>query len=1372
MERPVDAHDPGLIIDWARWAEPDARKEESANDAISGALDDWYAGAEAELLAQYGLIGSDAEPHYMGIGKPPEVVVEPTTKRFRDVPDELGIIGHRLEWACRACNLIQSLGPMIIEAAGSSEVKVRDRAAAHIETLSRFGHRACSFAREEHVCPNDADGDALWPLIRRGMKMIGELVRSRHGRRPRLMRWRWGFDGEDFNGFDKMAMHLEDAMRRFAAHRTRRARARLRKWAEELPEHAGHKVTKAPDSTFALSASADKSHAGEQTPQRAADMGAQEWGRIWRSSVDDQADEIMNALDALQIEEGDMSHPAIALPPIDPAELGHTARQVRATTGIGGDWIRLFHIGRLLTRGALAALAKWYMAVERAGRWPAVIRSIIEVALSKKAGGARLIGLAASLYRLWARHRYKDIKAVLEGRLVRPELAAAPGRGAQGAVFEVALANEVAVARDGVAATSIVDISKFYEYIDIAEFAGPAIRLGMPRCIIALAAHFYLGPRRIRVRGAYSEAMHPRRSIVAGCTWCTVLIRVAVAAPLDGLTNQLKKWMKEWNVNVLTRMYIDDCAVSTMGSVANVTLVHTWISEYIMSWVRVALRKRVAMDKLQCIAAHDGLRQALRRRLRPIGYNVVKVGELLGTDFAGGGRLARRRLQEQRRRKAAARRRRLRWWSKLGRNAAKVIDTGLFPSVSYGMHCNGLPPAVLRDARRTRGAFAMVKCHGSSLTAKLATGGKNFSDVDPASVHPAPPLLYLLNLLFDFPRYRFNFVFAWRMATRDFVEVEGQWKAIRGPVGAAMCHLRRLGASWPAPFRIVIGSVSIDICTTPPKQVYAYLRDSARVALDLQMLGNMITARAWDRSAVLERYKHGVDWDMMRRILASKSVSPVGRRALQIFMAGGFWSDERRWLSGLKEDPSCALCQEAVGDDEHFIAAQCPAVQIALMWRRLAGEDCSDPQCLGDPSLSPLIYLGLPPRAARWLPTPEMQSEGWLTMGGVGMSYGDGSGYRQQLRCGRIATWSVVRLRVDQSGKLECAEALRGVVPGLFPTVPRAEIYALFQHLRHAGQGACYGGDCKHVIDTFQKGIEPYFTSSRCVNADLWRKVKWAQDDHGIPMGARKIKAHASREAAVEQGSTVEDWEGNRTADAHCKQLARAMAEDGAADGIGVRTKVDYRRMVDRIVAVATWALRYRQQFAKGNKSHRGPKANGGQDGSAHHIVTIAPGRWRCSVCRREAWAPRVLQRLRKSACQGHIANSCHGSHQLDVVKGILWCRRCGAYTTRQPRALRRQCPGCPMSEAARNVRARLARGMAPTTAHYLKAASIADWTPYAAPAKDDIVEGRGQPGDGGKALEGDQKRDGPASASAHRTDGDHCQGNRGEDSTFTRKRP
>jgi hypothetical protein len=72
------------------------------------------------------------------------------------------------------------------------------------------------------------------------------------------------------------------------------------------------------------------------------------------------------------------------------------------------------------------------------------------------------------------------------------------------------------------------------------------------------------------------------------------------------------------------------------------------------------------------------------------------------------------------------------------------------------------------------------------------------------------------------------------------------------------------------------------------------------------------------------------------------------------------------------------------------------------------------------------------------------------------------------------------------------------------------------------------------------------------------------------------------------------------------------------------------------------------------------------------------------------------------------VARGCHSSHDLHATAGVLWCRRCGSYSTRQPRALASPCPQRPRSEAAKNVLGRLLRGLPPTTAAYLSREAIA----------------------------------------------------------------
>ena len=77
--------------------------------------------------------------------------------------------------------------------------------------------------------------------------------------------------------------------------------------------------------------------------------------------------------------------------------------------------------------------------------------------------------------------------------------ALAPERGAIRAAFDAAWECEAALASDETAATILADLRKFYEYIEFEDFAAGAAREGVPRAIILLAAHMYMGSWRMVV---------------------------------------------------------------------------------------------------------------------------------------------------------------------------------------------------------------------------------------------------------------------------------------------------------------------------------------------------------------------------------------------------------------------------------------------------------------------------------------------------------------------------------------------------------------------------------------------------------------------------------------------------------------------------------------------------------------------------------------------------------------------------------------------------------------------------------------------------------------------------------------------------------
>ncbi len=148
---------------------------------------------------------------------------------------------------------------------------------------------------------------------------------------------------------------------------------------------------------------------------------------------------------------------------------------------------------------------------------------------------------------------------------------------------------------------------------------------------------------------------------------------------------------------------------------------------------------------------------------------------------------------------------------------------------------------------------------------------------------------------------------------------------------------------------------------------------------------------------------------------------------------------------------SCQCCLEAIGDDIHELH-QCEALQGELLRQRLLGRIGRRlPDHVRSAGCVPLLAMGLPPRCTKWGLVAREHPEGEIGMGFDGEAYGDGSGFGQQHRDARVATWSLVR-GVNAMGRTSDAENVRGIADGWMPTVPRGELQASIQFLSPRGR--------------------------------------------------------------------------------------------------------------------------------------------------------------------------------------------------------------------------------------------------------------------------------------------------------------------------------
>ncbi len=357
--------------------------------------------------------------------------------------------------------------------------------------MKRIGAVAATYLRMKRgECDRGGTAQSTYDCLRGGLKLLAATSRAVHGRLPLVDQWCRGEGQSWLAQLKDTQLMVDHAHLDFARSRSSQRAKETRHWAATASQAIAHRVTKAVESATQFSASASKRHMGSASPQEAVDHGIDEWATPWDATPHDESETVLKEIEAVETCMG--AYAEIPLPNIDDEDIHWGGRSFGGRTAVGVCGLRPRHT-LLLSRDARRAMGRLLMCVEKCRRWPRAVWAVVEVALSKKTGGSRLVGLSATVYRMWARVRFRHIRSLLERRIERPYLAAAPKRGAARAAFEVARATEAAAAKDLGTAGSMVDIASFYEYICPAEYARAALRFGVPKIIIMLSTHLYLG---------------------------------------------------------------------------------------------------------------------------------------------------------------------------------------------------------------------------------------------------------------------------------------------------------------------------------------------------------------------------------------------------------------------------------------------------------------------------------------------------------------------------------------------------------------------------------------------------------------------------------------------------------------------------------------------------------------------------------------------------------------------------------------------------------------------------------------------------------------------------------------------------------------
>ena len=1280
-------------------------------------LDHWYAGAEFELMGLFGLQGADDEGAHLGLGCHGREVERRVGGRYCGSPDQLGLVGQRLAWTMRSAKAVSIAGSSlpVSSARGPRCSPPLDalldyrhpyfhfcdnpRAVSAARCLVAVGRRSAAFAAELKQLRMDESLAPFVPLLRKGLESLAAVARPHHGSPPLVACWAIGSKRNEIDQFGELANDLAGCLSRAVAAKKQRELASIRQWARTATLKQAHAATKPCAFVAAHSASPSKGHRGELTPQAAADVGRAEWARVWHAvdgEVHGLVGRIMQALPAegdppsrfFAVDDG--PYVPLDLPPISPEKLRVVLRSFRTGTAVGVDWVRLRHLA-LLSGPALAELASILEAMELGGSLPAALAGTVAVALAKRSGGSRLIGVAAALYRCWSKIRYADLRDELEARLARSFLAAAPQQGSLRAVSELALRAEQAQLKGLESAAALVDISKFYESLDLVDVAQAADYMGVPRPVISLCLSFYLAPRRIRVGRSWSKPLFPQRSIVAGCTWAMIYIRCLILGPAERFLAELRALACGHELNLLLRIYVDDVTLLVSSALERLKRFVTVAAGRLVSWISGTLKLAVARDKLVCIASSVAVRRALQPTVGALGYKVVLVAPCLGADFTAGG-IYRARLAFARRLRAAARRKpRLRWWRGLGAPTAAVARGGIAGSATHAVEVSGLPPTSMRALRRAMAAAAPIQAVGASLSARLALGGDKAAESDPRVLFHNMPLRFIMSYLWDVVGSRQEFVRAWYLLREkcDGMRSKKLWQNVRGPMSAAWAHLVDIGVVWVSPFVFRSRGIDVSFLDLPPGRAYQLLAEHARITVDHELLIRHATDFGCDGELVLDLYQRGIDWASLRWALTSERspLAAVQRRALGLVATDAIWEEERKWLAGFLPTGSCLLCFCGIGTKEHRLCS-CLGVVQALDWARAAGAVQREAPEIADPALAPLRLFGWAPVAVERAVAPSRRAQGFLVLGRVGRYYGDGSCLWPQMKACESAAWSLV-YNDGSGGELPGSSA---GLPGLFGTSFRGELMAIVQFFKVAGPGSSFAGDCKSIVDAVALGVPPHLATAASRDADLWSRLRrLVRERRGDRLLVYWTRAHRSRAVAARAGAeALMDWAGNRAADELAKSAAARHGQPTRARALQLSTQLTARHLT-RLALAASVGL----DRCGGVPRRRGKRVRsvGGSEAFGGHVpIPLRGGGWHCKLCRIRAITKASVRTFRAVPCRGNFLSRAHPSHTLSVLEGVVWCGRCGAYSVEKMVGLARPCPGHPTTPSSAR-RLQLLRG-------------------------------------------------------------------------------
>ncbi len=1033
-----------------------------------------------------------------------------------------------------------------------------------------------------------------------------------------------------------------------------------------------------------------------------------------------------------------------------PAELRAASRTFRRDTATAFDGVPM-RAYDLLSDAALDIVADIFMIMEATGHLPMQLALVEMPMIEKTKGGHRAVATLVSLYRIWAKVR-KPLLTQWELQNDRPYLAAGKGRSPQTSVWRQACHAEAAVESGYHSATLLWDLSSFFEAVRREPLWHRARRLGFPLPLLKVALCMYGSPRVLSLGGMLSAPIPADNGVLAGCGLAMALTRAYVIGPLDAV---VENFGPRSALPARLDMYVDDLAVAAEGKMGQVVLRLANAAELLQEAIEGPLHCSIEVGKAAVVSSSKALTDILRNRFgklagaadgvnpaprdcptRPrqagprrchVRRKLVKkhapsAAPNLGIDYAAGQRRGthgsgcRRNQRLARLRIKTCRLARIR--SMAGRRAPLIFMAGPLPEATYGAAVNGLSDKEIITIRRNAAQAFTPRARGRSLSRLMLLVGLPTWRAEVEVVLEYARQVWQASLLgpaipTDGTMTLTELSKIWHAVdTEAIITHDGTrrcWAAVRGPIGAMWLSLHRIGWTMRGPFTMLNRDKDeVTLTTTSPAMLAKMLHQAAVHTLQLQVGEKLATTDDAFRG------RRAAADHVAAQLRSDRQLTARDRAAYMSVACGAVMTHSRAVACGYLVLDRCPLCglpgdtiTHRVWRCKHHLAVQArEAAAPRWLIQEFERDDNAERNAFWTTALIPHPADTWPAPAAdatmcyEWVGEEPPQDDDRGAGGGPlvsGSLYVDGSCTVNVFPELRRAASSIIQQQPGGAGGWR----LRMPVPRPLPQTPQSAEYAtavLVRRYAHPTKPSSLASDCANVVRDLN--LPPLAAlAGRKMYSGLLREV--ITDSAWMKRTVvRKVPAHVNP-TALQPGPERDDAVGNDAAD----RLAKEAVEDHPAPPPAMKQDLESAlkraRLIVRTVAAVTQCF---PPMAKERLQRPPAPANGAQVaiGAGHNWI-FTSGMWRCQTCMRMTTKPQIDGALAHERCPGHrmsmdacaMVSRGHSLAQTNGALPVIFCVRCGAWSTRRAYGLSAPCRGTP-APSGRQALVRISRGYLP----------------------------------------------------------------------------